>query len=196
MTPQPGALVHLATPRFVLRSMAREDVTDGFIAWLADPEVMLGLNLPRRRLSRPQAVRFVLAHDNVTKFCLGIFDKANSRQIGFFTVNVDPRNRTGETSVVIGERVYWGKDVVREARSALLDFMFDTLDVHKVIGRPHARNFASIYNYQALGFRCEAVLREQLLSVDRSTRIDQMMFGILRSEWHAKRPAEAARLAS
>ncbi len=183
----PGALLELTTERFVVRSMTREDVSDEFIGWLADPEVMLGLNLPRRRLSRAQAVRFVLDFDNHTRFCLGIYLRPDGPQIGLLTVQCDLLHRCGETAVVIGDRTWWGKNVVCEARSVLLDFLFEQMKLYKVLGRPHGRNFASIYNYKALGFRCEAVLREQLLPLQGDVRLDQLIFGMLRDEWLARR---------
>ena len=183
----PGALLELKTERFVIRTMTREDVTDHFISWLADPEVMLGLNLPRRRLSRPQAVRYVLGHDNRTKFCLAICLNPDGPQIGFFIVNCDLRHKFAETSVVIGDRDFWGKNVVIETRSALLDFLFDQMNMHKVLGRPHGRNFSSIFNYKAMGFKCEAILREQMCSIQDENRLDQLVFGMLRDEWSARR---------
>lgn len=187
---EPGALLHLETPRFIVRSMIREDVTDAFLGWLADPEVMLGFNLPRHRLSRPQAVRWVLGFDNRSRFCLGIHVAPSGPQIGFFTVECDLRNRCAETSVAIGDCSFWGRNVVVEARSALLDFLFEEMDLHKVLGRPHGRNLASIYNYKALGFACEAVLREQLCSIQDDSRLDQLIFGMLRSEWRSRRGSQ------
>ena len=136
-------LLELTTERFVVRTLTREDVTDDFIGWLADPEVMVGMNLPRRRLTRAQAVRWTLAHDNRTRFCL----RTDGQRIGFFTISCDLGHRCAETSVVVGDHDWWGKNVVMEARSALLDFLFERMDMHKVIGRPHGRNFASIYNH-------------------------------------------------
>jgi RimJ/RimL family protein N-acetyltransferase len=191
MSWEPGALLSLTTRRFIIRSMTREDVTERFLGWLADPGVMVGLNLPRKRLSRLQAVRWVLGHDNRSRFFLAVCPRPEGEPIGFFTVVCDNAHNTAETSVVIGERDWWGKDVVKEARTALLDFLFDTLRMHKVIGRPHGRNFSSIYNYQVLGFRCEAVLREQMRAIDgdadADVRLDQLIFGMLRSEWQARR---------
>ena len=186
MSWQPGALLELSTPRFVVRTLTREDVGEDLVSWLAEPEFMLGLNLPWRRLSRAQVVRFVLDFDNQTRFFLGIFERGSAAALGFYTVQIDARNACAETAVVVGDRAWWGRDVVRETRAALLQWLFTDGAMHKVLGRPHGRNVASIYNYKALGFRCEAVLREQLLAVDGSTRLDQLVFGLLRSEWLAR----------
>jgi [ribosomal protein S5]-alanine N-acetyltransferase len=184
---QPGALLTLQTERLELRSMCREDVSETFTDWLADPQVMLGLNMPQRRMSRAQAVRWVLEFDNRNRFFLGIHVRPNGPLIGFFTVQCETQTRCAETAVVVGDKAWWGKNVVLEARTALLDFLFDDMQLHKVLGRPHGRNFASIFNYKAMGFRCEAVLREQLLAIQDQSRLDQLVFGILRSEWQARK---------
>ena len=184
---QPGGLLALETTRFTLTSMLREDVTEAFVTWMADPEVMVGLNMHRRRLTRVQAVRFVLGFDNHKRFCLGIKDKVTKSLIGFFILDCDPIQQCTETSVVIGDKNFWGKNVVMETRSCLLDFLFNHMKMVKVIGRPHGRNFSSIYNYKALGFTCEAVLRQQMKAIQGEQRLDQLVFGILKPEWQQKR---------
>lgn len=184
---QPGGLLRLETQRFVLSSMLREDVSEAFIGWMADPDVMVGLNMHRRRLTRVQTVRFVLGFDNHRKFCLAIKDKTTGQLIGFFILDCDLIQQCAETSVVVGNKSFWGKNVVKEARSCLLDFLFDQMYMVKVIGRPHGRNISSIFNYKALGFTCEAVLRQQMKAIQGEQRLDQLVFGILKSEWQQKR---------
>lgn len=188
---EPGALLLLKTERFTIRSMLREDVTSDFLNWLADPEVMVGLNMPQKKLSRLQAVRYILGYDNRYRFFLAICLRSNGNQIGFFTVDCDPVHQSGETSVVIGNQDFWGKNVVLEARTALLDFLFDQVGLHKILGRPHGRNFSSIFNYKAQGFKCEGILREQMRSIQNDQRLDQLIFGITRQEWHTRRQGDA-----
>jgi RimJ/RimL family protein N-acetyltransferase len=45
-----------------------------------------------------------------------------------------------------------------------------------------ARNVPAIFNYKALGFRCEGVLKDHDISM-LGERTDILMFGMLRSEW-------------
>lgn len=187
MTWEPGDLVSLETERFTIRSMSREDATEEVLGWLADPDVAVGLNAPQRRMTRPQGVAWALAHDNARRFCLIVNERADGHPIGLFTVTCDTIHKTAETAVVIGDQGKWGQNVVVETRSAILDFLFDTLGMHKVTGRPHSRNIASIFNYKALGFTCEAVLREQMRSIQGATRLDQLVFGMLATEWRDRR---------
>ena len=191
MSWQPGNLLELNTERFQLRSMTREDVTETFTDWLADPEVMVGLNMPRKRLTRPQAVRWVLNNDNRTHFIILVIDRENQHPVGFFTITINGAHLYAETAVVIGDHDYWGKNVVIETRTALLDFLFEDIGLFKVIGRPHGRNFSSIYNYKAMGFTCEAIMRKQMRSIEGDGRLDQLTFGILQSEWRERKKGSA-----
>ena len=184
MTWYPGSLVSLETERFRLNSIEREDANETLAEWLADPEVMLGLNLPRRRLSRADLVSYATSYDNTRRFCLMVRPKDGDNPIGLFTATADQKNLIAETAVVIGDRFYWGRDVVREARPVIIDFLFEELGMHKIMGRTHSRNFSSIFNYKVLGFKCEGVLREQLRTIDGKQWLDQVIFGMLREEWH------------
>lgn len=183
---QPGTPVQLETARYTLRSLQPADVDDRYLAWLGDPEVMQTLNAPPRQLDRADIRRYVARFNNKTSFHLGVFDKASGLKIGIYSIYVDPGNGLAETNVAIGERDFWGRKAVLETRAAILDFLFDVIGVFKVWGRPFARNFPAVFNYKAQGFVLEGVLRQHRRSVDGG-RLDQLMFGLLRDEWHARR---------
>jgi len=175
--------VRLTTKRFIIRSMVAGDVTPTFLRWQNDSELRAGQNLRAPRITRDVALKTVKSADNARRFYLLICASIAETPIGFFAVNIDASNKVGETIVVIGDRHWWGKSVVTEARAALLDFLFDEVGLRKVVGKPHARNLASLFNYRAQGFTCEGVLRDQLMSVADGTPLDQMVFGLLRDEW-------------
>ena len=105
-------------------------------------------------------------------------------------VTVDRQHRTANFNVLIGEKDYWGQKVINETRAALLDFLFTQRGVEKAYGRPLARNFPAVFNYQAQGWRLEGVLRGQAKSVVDGSRLDQYHFGMLATEWlaRARRP--------
>lgn len=188
---KPGTPVRLETARYHLRSLSPDDVDDRYIGWLGDPEVMQTLNAPPRQLNRADIQRYVARFNNKTSFHIGVFDKASGRKIGIYSIYVDLGNGLAETNVAIGERDFWGRKAVLETRAALLDFLFDVVGVFKVWGRPFARNFPAVFNYKAQGFALEGVLRQHRRSVDGG-RLDQLMFGLLRDEWHARRSKGAA----
>ena len=185
---QPATPLTLTTASYVLRSMVAADVDARFVAWLADPEVVETLNLPARARRPKELAGYISRFDNRASFGLGIYGRQTGLIIGFYAIYCDLRHGLASTNVIIGDRDYWGRGVVVETRSRILDFLFDEVGVEKVVGNPFARNFPAVFNYKALGFRCEGVLRQQRRS-HAGGRIDQLLFGLLRDEWHVRQAA-------
>lgn len=183
----PGRPLYLETKRFYLRSLNRADATDRYLKWAADPEIMNPLNTPAKTVPREELIRYIEGFNNDSDFLLGVFDRESSAYVGFFAVNVDKANRSAMTNVVVGEKDWWGKRVVLEARAAILDFLFDVIEVDKVNGIPFATNHPAIYNYKAQGFALEGMMRQHRLAFDGKSRLDQCQFGLLREGWQPLR---------
>ena len=182
----PGTPLGLQSENYFLRSMTPTDITNRYIDWAKDAELMENLNTPPKEIDREQLIRYLKRFNNKTSYHLGLFTKESGLHIGFYTVFVDARTRTAQTNVVIGDRDFWGKGVVLETRAVIIDFLFDALGMERVWGSPFERNFPSIFNYKAQGFTCEGVLRKHGLRVS-GERVDQYIFGLLRDEWHARK---------
>ena len=86
---------------------------------------------------------------------------------------------------MIGDREYWGSQVVIETRAAILDFLFDDVGIVKVTGKPYSDNAAAIYNFKVQGFTAEGILKSQHISGDR--RVDGILFGMQKEEWITRR---------
>ena len=127
----------------------------------------------------------VARFDNRNSFHLGIFAKSDDVLIGFFAMFIES-HKIARTNIVIGDKAYWGKGVPMEVRRKGLEVLFDRFKVDKVYGRLHARNYASIFNYKALDFTCEGILRHHEMGPDGKRR-DMLIFGLLREEWAAGR---------
>lgn len=185
---KPGQAVKIETENYILRSLRPEDVTDRFVSWFGDHEVMEYVAMPMN-LSRNKINGFILRFDNKSNFILGVFTRDTGLCIGFFHIYRNFRNRSARTAVVIGEREFWGRKVVLEARAGVLTFLFDTLSLNKVLGTVYTRNLPAVFNYKAQGFQCEGILRQEGRARDGSWR-DIYHFGMLRSEWRERQKAE------
>jgi RimJ/RimL family protein N-acetyltransferase len=179
--------VDLQTNRLRLRSLKPADASDRWRSWTKDPDVMGPLNAPVRDLSRQDLANYIAAYDNINRYLIGIFEKESGSQIGFFMIEVDRGHQTAVFNVVIGEKIWWGKDVVNEGRAALLDFFFEHRGIEKACGAPLARNFAALFSYKSQGWRHEGTMRGQRRSVVDGSRLDQYQFGLMRQEWIALR---------
>lgn len=179
----------LETERFHLETMRALSFSRVSLPWTEDPEIMNAISLPaggwtlRRWWSRMRRYR----HKKTV--ALVIWTKDGREPIGFQFATITGTN--GATiGVVIGDRKWWGRDVVIETRRAFIDYLFEDIGVNRVSGFPSVRNFPSVYNYQRLGFKLEGTLR-RYMGDGQGGLTDCFVFGLLREEWEAQRNALA-----
>jgi RimJ/RimL family protein N-acetyltransferase len=182
-----GWPVELETKRLKLRSLKPGDESERWLGWIKDPEVMHPANAPARQAKLQEMVLYINSFNNYTRYLIGVFHKASGLHIGSALVEVDRRDEIATLHIGIGEKSFWGKGIVNEARAALLDYLFDTLGIAKVCGAPFSRNFRMIFNYKAQGWIHEGTLRSQVRSVVDGSRLDQLRFRLLPHEWRAVR---------
>jgi RimJ/RimL family protein N-acetyltransferase len=186
---RPGSPVSLRTPRFELRSLCESDATDRYLGWLSDPEVMRYVNARSAGQSLDDLRAFIRRHDDRNNFLLGIFANPAGLHIGNVSAECHPVHRTAKLGVLIGDRGYWGKGVVLEARSAQLDFLFLEAGMEKVWAPCYAHNVPALFNYRMLGFTVEGVQRAHV--VCDGARMDIVNFAMFRDQWLARRPGAA-----
>lgn len=186
---QPGQPVRLETPRFVLTSLSRLKVVWHSYQWTSDPEVMSPFGMDAGGWTWRSWYRRHRKYNNRRRFCFGIQPKCESRLIGYELAEVSVHG-VATLSVLIGDHDWWGKGVVQETRSAILEFLFEKVGCARVWGTPTARNFPSVFNYQKLGFTCEGTLRQHGYDPESKQRVDLLIFSMLRDEWVEKHKRE------
>lgn len=191
MTWKPGQPVRLETERFVLESKSRLQATLLTYAWTKDPQVMHPLGYPAGTWTWRSWYRNFRHFNNRRKFFLAIRPKDSRTPIGYEAFETSTAG-VALLTVVIGDRNWWGKGVVMEARTAVLDFIFDSCKCQRAWGMPTTRNLPSIFNYQRLGFTKEGVLRRQTIDHATGHLQDHIAFGILAEEWRTRRGQEKA----
>lgn len=183
----PGTPVEFSAGRFLVRSLRPADITQQYVDWWNDPRVMAGIARPMGRMTVEQhQQRIERQFNNRTKFHLGYFDRDTGLLFGFLTIFYAPFHRTAELNTVIGDRSYWGKNIILDSCNAGLEFMFETLGAEKLTGKAIARNLPTIFVNKSLGFKVEGVLRQEWRYED-GQRMDVLSFGLLREEWREQR---------
>ena len=107
--------------------------------------------------------------------------------IGTCTLShLDQSNRKAQVGYALA-REHWGKGYINEALTALLDFAFGELNLHRVEADIDPYNEASIRVVEKLGFQREGYLRESWI-IGGEVK-DALYFGLLKREWLAHRNA-------
>jgi RimJ/RimL family protein N-acetyltransferase len=179
----------VVTERLVLRPW-REGDLDDVHSFQSDPEVVRYLYWElRTREESLQWLRERIAADRLAAdgdgISLAVERRADGRVLG--GVNGwwrSVEHRQGEIGFVLA-RDAQGQGYAREATAALLDLLFDRLDLHRVSGTADARNVASTALMARLGMRQEAHFREaEWFKGDWG---DTAVYAVLRREWEAGR---------
>ncbi|MEO6705452.1 MAG: GNAT family protein [Ginsengibacter sp.] len=77
-----------------------------------------------------------------------------------------------------------GKGFATEAMKITIDYLFNSLNKHRIIGSVDPENVSSIRLLERLSFRKEAHFKESLW-VDEKW-VDDVIYGLLKKEWDAK----------
>jgi RimJ/RimL family protein N-acetyltransferase len=176
---------HLETPRLILRAFEDRDIGP-FAAYRSDPEVARyqGWEAP---FSLEQAARFVNEMKAQTPgvpgawFQVAFELKAGGEMIGdvvFKVLAEDPRQ--AEIGFTLA-RAYQGRGYAIEAVTCLLNYLFGTLNLHRVRANCDPKNETSARLMERVGMSHEGRFVESLWF--KGHWADEDWYAILRREW-------------
>jgi RimJ/RimL family protein N-acetyltransferase len=183
MTWEPGQPVRLAADGYLLRSLSQLDVGRGYARWHEDPELAVALPLPQG-LSTERHQSVVEFADNRRHFLLGVCKGLNEQLIGFCRINVDARSKRAHISGLIGEPRHRRQGAVKALWPVVHQFLFETLQLHKVEYEVRAGNEAALAVLTSRGAQSE-VLHHSHDRLPNGQFVDVHVFGLLREEWLA-----------
>jgi ribosomal-protein-alanine N-acetyltransferase len=124
-----------------------------------------------------------------TYACFAVTLKGFDTAIGIFQVReTEPGFGTAEWGFAIGS-AFWGTGVFEESAQLVLEFAFDTLDVHRLEARAAVRNGRGTGALLKLGAVPEGVLRKSFLR--NGEYLDQVLYAIVEDDWRASRDTAA-----
>jgi RimJ/RimL family protein N-acetyltransferase len=117
--------------------------------------------------------------------CFAVTLRGFDTAIGIFQVHdVEMGFQTAEWGFAIGSP-FWGTGVFQEGAQLMLDFVFDTLEVHRLEARATVQNGRGNGALRKMGAVREAILRQSFLRNGRYA--DQVLYSILKDDWRAAR---------
>lgn len=161
---------------------------NGYASWLNDQETTLYMGSGRFPVT-VGGLKDYIAQYNKSKdgMLLGIFLNKTKRHVGNITLHmIDWRNSHGEIGVIIGDKRSRGKGLAGEAIGLVVEHAFDRLNLHKVCAGMVEGNEASRRAFKNIGFKEEAVLKEQFYHKGRY--LDCYRMALLRKDHAGGRP--------
>jgi RimJ/RimL family protein N-acetyltransferase len=178
----------LNSPRLIIRPFSEYDLS-AFVAYRGDPEVARyqGWNVP---YSMEQGREFISSAKIAIPGTVGewyqsaVEIKSTAEMIGdvaFHIMKSDPRQAYIGYSF---SQFFWGKGYATEAVGCLLNFLFDELNLHRIVAECDVENAASCRLLERLNFRREAHFIENIWF--KGAYGSEFHYAILKREWEQK----------
>lgn len=145
----------------------------------ADTTQYLTIHLP---MSESDERAWLAGHANRkdTDIVLGIV--ADNKLIGTMGIHqIHWRDRTATTGAYIGEPQYRGKGIGTEAKMLLLNYAFNTLNLHRINSGAIEFNARSIRYNEKCGYVVEGRRRQNFYRNGRY--YDEVLLGVLKEDW-------------
>lgn len=172
--------------KIYLRGLQLQDVGDRYYSWLNDPEVNQYLETRFLLQSKEVISDFVKSkQSNTNEILWAICEKENNRHIG--NIKLGPMNwyhRFADISLFIGEKDCWFKGYSSESISLVVDFAFNTLNLHKVKAGAYSPNLGSIRSFEKNGFSHEGLLKNHFYS--NGSYVDGVLLGLSYEDYKLK----------
>ncbi|MDH5855737.1 GNAT family N-acetyltransferase [Lampropedia aestuarii] len=170
-----GMRVHIETPNLITRTLRAADVTQDFVQWFNDPQMLQGLNLPALHFSVDGLRAFVASFDNVNHFLIGIFDKKNNRLLGFYNFTVNPQHGVATLTLGADPKIKIGREILKESWTPLCDHIFNNTKIEKITSRVLSNNKKLLFVLiDAKYFVYEGILKKEILGKN-GKRLDVMV---------------------
>ena len=164
-----ATLPPIDTPNLRIVPFGPEHLTERYVGWLNDPEVV-NYSEQRHRRHDSHACRAYLASfaRSDDQFCAIIERPLGLGHIGNLTVTVDRPNLTADLAIMIGERRAWGRGYGQVAWRAVLEELLIGQELRKVTAGCMAENAAMIAVMERSGMTFECRRKAQFLLDGRS----------------------------
>lgn len=174
----------LTTRRLVMREITAGDAADLF-SFQSDPEVQkYDSDPPMQEVSEASALIVKMSEWFAARqaICWGITFKGEDRLIGWFGFYFWSRCHYKADLGYTIARPYWRQGIAREALSAMMQFGFEGMHLHRINVDTRMDNIASVYLMEKLGFTHEGVRRECIRNADGSYQ-SWGLYGMLEDEY-------------
>ncbi len=160
---------------FLVDLMARPDV----VRWLYEP-TQTAEAVAQAMPARKRRVGLAAPGDGLQ---LVMVTRDGGQAVGHVTLAwADGPHRQGEVGFIVHPN-HQGRGYATEGARMLLGIGFETVGLHRIVGRLEARNVASAHVLERLGMRREAHFQEN--EWVKGEWQDEVVYAMLAREWHA-----------
>jgi len=186
MTPAEPVFLH--GERIKMSPLGPSDISESYLAWLNDPDVLRYRAPKAFPTTMPQLESWVRALPDRGDLVLSIRTNDENRHVGNISLNsILWVHRTAELAIMIGAKDVWGQGYGTEAIRLITAHAFTAMGLHRLWAE--SPNPAFNAAMQKLGWNHEGSKREAFL-VD-GAHVDFECWRLLEQEWWSKSGAQS-----
>lgn len=150
--------------RIFLEGLSKKHVSEKYTQWFNDKEVCRENSHGRALYTISMTRQYVKSVDRSDKIAaFAIITRDTREHIGNISLGkISWENNSGDISILIGEKDYWGKGIATEAYRLLIDYGFNKLRLHRLESGMTVRNKAMIKVAKKVGMKKEGVMNDAL----------------------------------
>lgn len=167
------------TKRFRLTPIGPDQVSDDWVRWTGDAELMRQMNAPVRKMRRRDLQQYVVAAKKGGRAIVGIYEKQNGAHVGIYEISLSPQHKNVTLNVLIDQKRYDFSIVLRETDPVLLKFLKERYGMQKAVAKVVETYLPALRYYEDVQWMKEGVLRGEHPSLDGTRRLDVVQFGRL-----------------
>jgi RimJ/RimL family protein N-acetyltransferase len=166
-----------------LRALEIDDYKTS-VKWRNDPEIDPKIGGPKYFVSSEYEKRWVenqifnSGDDVVLAICV---QKTNEYIGNVYIRNINWINRSAESSILIGNKDFWGKGIALEALKLILEFAFYERNLERITALILESNTISLKLHEKCGYKKEGLLRNAIYKDGRFQ--NQYILSVLRSDF-------------
>jgi RimJ/RimL family protein N-acetyltransferase len=171
----------IETNRLLLKPFTKEFLTDQYVSWLNNPEVVKYSEQRHRKHCIDSCLEYLESLNSSAAIMWAIVRKREEDHIGNINVYIDEKNSIGDIGIMIGETSAWSGGYGTEAFSGLMDYLFEKKELRKVTAGCIANNKGMVKIMQKLGMIDDGRRPRQYV-VD-GKEVDLVYMAMFRNDW-------------
>ena len=168
--------------RLDLIPFKEEFITEKYLYWLSDVEVTKYLDVSNYDQTKDTITKYIDRFNNSENYIFAIVIKEINNHIGNITLqNINWVHKFATEGIMIGDKKYWKDGYGTEARSLLLEFAFNDLNLNRIVSSAFVDNVAGLKSNSKLGYKQEGLLRNHMILDGQYSDVIQQ--GILKEDF-------------
>jgi [ribosomal protein S5]-alanine N-acetyltransferase len=127
-----------------LRPFQDSDITNHYVAWLNDNEVVKYSNQRFSTHTIETSKKYLDSFLNTDNIYMAIEDLSTKELYGSITAYIESNHGTADIGILVGHKKSWGKGIGSEAWKLMMDFLLTQGGIRKVTGGTMSCNLGMI----------------------------------------------------